>query len=184
MVGHYWQILTVAARGGIPRQLTSDQIASYRPSWSRDGKWIWFARPNGIWKAPSAGGRAIRIVADEDKAYDPVESDDAKTLWFGHLGSIWKAALDGSDPTLVIDHVEPFGAGASFVVKREGVWYFGSDPPSIRFFSFATKKSQLVLKLHRPIHRGMTVSPDRHWLLYCQYDTLSGIDLMLVRNFF
>jgi len=38
--------------------------------------------------------------------------------------------------------------------------------------------------LDRPIGLGMTVSPDRHWLLYCQFDTLPGSDLMLVRNFF
>jgi Tol biopolymer transport system component/DNA-binding winged helix-turn-helix (wHTH) protein len=187
MADYYGQIFTVAARGGTRRQITSDQVASFRPSWSRDGEWIWFKRPNGIWKAPSRGGRAVQIVAFNnvgDYGGDPVESEDGKTVWFGLHGSIWRAATDGSDQTTVIDNVARVDGGSSFVVARDGVWYFGSDPPSIRFFSFATKKSRLVLNLHPPISPGMTVSPDRHWLLYCQFDTVASSDLMLVRNFF
>ncbi|HKD04548.1 MAG TPA: winged helix-turn-helix domain-containing protein [Bryobacteraceae bacterium] len=186
-VGHYWQVFTVGARGGTPRQITSDQIGSYRASWSRDGKWIWFKRTNGIWKAPSGGGRAVQIVAFNnvgDLGVDPVESEDGKTVWFGHAGSIWRAATDGSDQRMVIEHVERSDAGSFFVVKREGAWYVGSGPPSVRFFNLATKKSQLVFNPSRPLGGGMTVSPDRHWLLYCQYDTPDNSDLMLVRNFF
>src|SRR5215472_11109029 len=133
MVGHYWEIFTVAARGGTPRQITTDQIGSVRPNWSRDGKWIWFGRPNGIWKAPSGGGRAVRM-----RDNGVVESEDGKTIWFSRTGSIWRSAADGSDPTPVIDHIKAVDGGpwSSFVITREGIWYFGSAPFSIRFFSF------------------------------------------------
>jgi hypothetical protein len=53
---------------------------------------------------------------------------------------------------------------------------------SIQFYHFASGKTQLIAKLEKPVHVGLTVSPDRRWLLYAQHDEV-GSDLMLVENF-
>ena len=53
-------IYTIGAEGGKPRRVTDDRFRDIRPSFSRDGKWIYFSSNRGgrieIWKVP-AGGR-------------------------------------------------------------------------------------------------------------------------------
>jgi len=52
---------------------------------------------------------------------------------------------------------------------------------SIQFFSFATGKVTLITKIGKPF-LGLSVSPDRKWILYSQLDQRSS-DVMLVENF-
>jgi hypothetical protein len=53
---------------------------------------------------------------------------------------------------------------------------------SIRFFRFATRKIEVVMRLAKPPALGLAVSRDETWLLYSQFDQ-EGSDLMLVDNF-
>ena len=52
-------ILVVSASGGPPRRITTAPSPDTRPSWSRDGRWIYFASHRRgewqVWKAPSGG---------------------------------------------------------------------------------------------------------------------------------
>lgn len=56
----------VSANGGPLRRLTGNSGAI--PSWSNDGKWIYFtlakASNNEIWKASSAGGAALYYIKE------------------------------------------------------------------------------------------------------------------------
>lgn len=57
----------VPASGGTPTRLTKDPYDQVRPSWSHDGKWIYYGSDQAdrkweIWKLPIAGGPAIRIT--------------------------------------------------------------------------------------------------------------------------
>jgi Tol biopolymer transport system component len=41
--GGNFQIYTVSADGGPPRQLTKDPFTNFTTNWSHDGRWIYFA---------------------------------------------------------------------------------------------------------------------------------------------
>jgi hypothetical protein len=41
---------------------------------------------------------------------------------------------------------------------------------------------QRIASIEKPVGVGLTVSPDRRWILYAQADQ-AGSDLMLVENF-
>jgi Tol biopolymer transport system component/DNA-binding winged helix-turn-helix (wHTH) protein len=53
-------IYVISAQGGKATRLTTDESNDFRPSWSRDGKWIYYCSTRTghgqIWKVPSNGG--------------------------------------------------------------------------------------------------------------------------------
>ena len=73
------------------RELTNEPSAEMVPSWSRDGRWIYFAseRSGGweIWKMPSAGGPAVQVT--NQGGYAAFESLDGKFLSYE-----WNAAQE------------------------------------------------------------------------------------------
>ena len=60
--------LTVSVAGGQPRNLTSHPANDFRPSFSHDGKWIYFTSNRSgerqIWRMPASGGDAAQIGTD------------------------------------------------------------------------------------------------------------------------
>jgi len=72
----------------------------------------------------------------------------------------------------------------NMALTPDGIYYHDIQPPAgaVQFFSFLSGKSRLILRTGKPSH-DVSVSPDGHWLLYSQYDSQPGSDLMLVENF-
>jgi hypothetical protein len=69
-----------------------------------------------------------------------------------------------------------------FALTREGIYYWDAPARNLLFFNFASWKSRIVVTPQMP-GQGVGVSPDGHWLIYTQFDTAPGSDLMLVENF-
>jgi Tol biopolymer transport system component len=69
----------------VPRRLPIRFRQATSPSWSHDGKWIYFRTFEGvgqqIYRAPAAGGAAA-LMAASDTINVPIESPDGKTLYF------------------------------------------------------------------------------------------------------
>src|SRR5207302_1584076 len=84
-----WNVKVVDSSGGQPRQLTDGPFSSTVPSWSQDGKWIYFASDRGgrfeIWRAPAQGGSAGQIT--RNGGYVALESADSKTLYYSKSSS-------------------------------------------------------------------------------------------------
>src|SRR5262249_38633714 len=60
-----WDIFVVSASGGKPRQLTNQPSSEAIPSWSHDGKWVYFCLQTGqfqVWKVPAEGGKAVQVT--------------------------------------------------------------------------------------------------------------------------
>jgi len=182
------EVYVLNASGGSPQRVTSNPAGSANPSWSSDGRWILFdtqSQSVEIQKVPAGGGPAV-LVTDKG-GWGPVESPDGKSIYST------RASTDG--PTLLRVPAEGGAAqqvldssidGISYAVVGDGIYFIARRDPksgdSIQFLNTATGKIQRIASIEKPVGFGLTVSPDRRWILYTQADQ-AGSDLMLVENF-
>lgn len=106
----------MGSRGGQPQQLTS--AGGTRPSWSRDGNWVYFSA-NGLWKVPASGGNAVQLT--RHGGTDPTESEDGAATYYFGSGKIMRVSAGGSGEKTVIDGVLPEQA-RSFTLTHEGIY--------------------------------------------------------------
>src|SRR5262245_19732893 len=112
-------LYVVSAEGGQPRRLTTDPAEDIVPSWSNDGRWIYFTSNRfaeggsaegkigegrvgrlQIWKMPAEGGEAFQMT--KQGGFEPVESPDGRWLYFTQdrgSSSIWRMPTAGGAET-------------------------------------------------------------------------------------
>jgi Tol biopolymer transport system component len=178
-------IEVVESSGGQARQLTSGPFNNSVPSWSRDGKSIYFTSDRTgrfeIWRVSSQGGAAERIT--RDGGFMAIESPDARTLYYtkrGGDGPLYARPLAGSEERQVLGEV----AFRGFDVFEDGIYYLGHGRPlktEIRFHNFVGGRSRVISEILWP-SLGLSVSPDRKTFLYSLWAPV-GSDLMLIENF-
>ena len=184
VAGHA-DIYVIRADGSKPRRLTTDPAEDIVPSWSRDGKWVYFASNRSgqrqVWKMPANGGQAVQITKQGGHA--AFESADGRVVYYFKDGALWKVPVEGGTETQVLDSLSNW---STFSVVDDGVYYIPRTDPdgsdSIRFLDFKTGKTTPVVRIEKRAHYGLSVSPDRRWILYSQVDQWES-DLMLVENF-
>jgi Tol biopolymer transport system component len=177
------EVYVVDVSGGNPRRLTSSSY-SENPSWSKDGRWIFFnALDWSIHKVPAEGGPVV-LVKEKPPGFAPVNSADGKNLFVtDHDMTLWKIPIEGGDSRQILKSLANFDA---YEVEDNGIYFIpGADPTkgySIRFLELATGKIKTVAELGKLACRDLAISPDHRWALYTQTDQ-SGSDLMLVEHF-
>jgi Tol biopolymer transport system component len=176
---HGAEIEIMDSGGGKTTRLEAGGLAHF----SRDGKWIYFCRGDGLWRIPTAGGEAQLIVAGGSFAE---ESPDGKWLYYsGHYRDatyLRRVPSAGGKPTEVLPEV----GGLNFVVMNDGIWYLtprSNEGSLLKFYDFASKSARTVYRTTGPYFAGLTVSPDGRRVLFTQFDRLPSQDLMLVENF-
>ena len=185
--GH-WDIYLIDAAGGQPRRLTPQPSDEVLPSWSRNGKWIYFTSNSSgryeVMRMPDGGGESVQIT--HDGGFEAWESWDGKTLYYTkRSGSpLFARPLAGNEERQILESVRLL----SFAVVENGIYHIvrrgprGSFGFEIRFLDLATGKDQVLNSVDlRPV-QGLTVSPDRKTILYSAV-AASNADLMLVENF-
>jgi dipeptidyl aminopeptidase/acylaminoacyl peptidase len=181
-----WDLWVVEASGGAPKPLTDGHADSAVPSWSQDGKWIYFySNPSGrteIWRIPAQGGPAEQIT--QSGGYVAFESPDGKTLYYtksnGGAEGIFAMPLSGGSERQVIkDRIGHRG----FAVFSDGIYYLtGQDPNSeIRFYEFASGRSRRIAIVEDTFDLGFSVSPDRKSFLFSRF--VPDYNLMMIENF-
>jgi dipeptidyl aminopeptidase/acylaminoacyl peptidase len=176
-------IYIIRSSGGVLRRLTDHPSDDARPSWSRDGRWIYHASQRGganrIWKTPAKGGETIRVTSSS--ATTPWESPDGRFLYFvkslPDSFPLWKAPVAGGEETQVLPSLYN---DLAFAVAAEGIYFIPKD--SIQLLRFSDGSITTLAKLTKPISFGLSVSPDGRTILYAQMDQ-AGADLALVENF-
>ena len=182
-----WDIWAIEASGASPRRLTHGAGDNIAPSWSHDGRWIYYgAKRSGrfeIWRVPSAGG-AVRQVT-RNGGYIAFESVDGSVLFytlseFGSEGLFAKRLPDGDEVPLIRERIGRRG----FAVFSDGIYYLGAAGPDfkIRFYQFATRVTRTLAEVEGQLQLGLAVSPDRKSFLFSKV-VFSGSDLMLIENF-
>jgi Tol biopolymer transport system component len=181
-----FRVYLIDAAGGQPRRLSSGASQELRPTWSRDGKWVYFNSDRSgsaeVWRVPAAGGEAAQITHGGGE--EAVESADGKTLYYRRDKRLFARPLAGGEERQVLGSLPGF----SFDVVADGIYHAlprsEADPSGfeIRFLDFATGKDQVLHRSEFVGLQGLTVSPDRKTILYCASAGYNA-DLMLVENF-
>ncbi|MDQ2947632.1 MAG: hypothetical protein M3Y27_17150, partial [Acidobacteriota bacterium] len=183
-----WNIKVVESSGGQSPQLTSGPFTSTAPTWSHDGKWIYFASDRSgrfeIWRMPSEGSSTEQFT--HDGGYVAIESPDGRTLYYtktGGDGPLFARPLGGGDEKQVLESV----ARRGFAVFEDGIYYLYADSRGaakceIRFHEFATGRSRLVGPIEGRLGLYLSVSPDRKTFLFTRVASAES-DLMLIENF-
>ncbi len=186
--GH-WNIYILSVESGVLRQLTTGPDEDGRPSWSHNGRWIYFGSDRSgtwqVWRVPAEGGPPAQVT--KRGGDEPFESPDGKFLYYHkQLGAIWKVPVDGGDETQVIDHA----IGGHRAVLPQGICLLnpGANPlPALEFFNFSTRRLKKFAELPSDVRGtfeepGMRVSPDGSWVLYDRADHIESA-IQLVENF-
>jgi Tol biopolymer transport system component/DNA-binding winged helix-turn-helix (wHTH) protein len=184
-------IYVIDLGAGPPRLITSEPSADVRPSWSRDGRWIYFGSNRSgewqIWKSPRQGGRAVQVTGAKG-AREAFESLDGKFIYYAKLGApgIWKIPAEGGDEMRVLQE----GAISLWALTGDGICFFDLTHPAendLKFYSYARRQTTVLRRFAKDTiiptsDSSISVSTDGRWILYTQVDH-AGSDLMLVENF-
>jgi eukaryotic-like serine/threonine-protein kinase len=183
------EVYLINASGGSPRRLTSSS-GSENPSWSRDGRWIYFSSVENVIQKIAADGGPVVIVYKDTPGFAPVESPDGKFIYFNRNGadaSSWillRAPVEGGESKQVVGSI--MTSPSAYALEDSGIYFMPSPDPvkgySVRYLELATGKIKTIAELGKQLCAGLTVSLDRRWALYTRLDQ-AGSDLMLVENF-
>ena len=183
---HLW---IIDADGGAPRRLTPETGDQVVPTWSHDGRWIyyswWQAVTRDIWRRPTDGGEPERLTHGAAGVF-ACESADEKSLLFQPKDAdspLMIMPLAGGQARQLIECVK----NSAFGVGRRGVYYVPCDPtpdPPLYVLDPNTGRNARLGRLdglaERPL--GFSVSPDGNTILYPR-QVLLRADLMLIENF-
>jgi Tol biopolymer transport system component len=177
-------IFTMDIDGTKPKRIAHGSARDTAPSWSADGRWIYFASDRDgqfeVWKVPVSGGDAVQLT--KNGGYAALASPEGKYIYYTKQTSppgLWRAELDGATETLVIPEIDQWG---NFAVTKKGVYYISPEEKDLRFYDFAKKATASVWKTDKPLDSGMSASGDGKHILVGQTDRSAG-ELMLVENF-
>jgi len=175
-----------AADGGAPAQLTHQTLDVIRPSFSHDGKWIYFsgretaAAPLRLLKIPARPDATERDAvpllgpATDVKGMEPIESPEGGTVYYVGLGTreLWAVSLAGGAPRRIIASGimngwwTPTPGGIYYVDLTKTAAPDEPSHPQVFYFDLASGKSRVIGELptlpniQQP---GITVFGDQLW---------------------
>jgi Tol biopolymer transport system component len=185
--GGEFDIWVIGADGGKPVRMTTHPANDGNPSWSHDGRWIYFdsARTGEqqVWKMPADGGEAIQLT--RDGGFAPLESPDGKFLYYTKsLGNttLCRVPLGGGQAAKVL---EGLSAYINLAIVDTGIYFVPQNSlSSIQFLDLQTNQIRRIASFERPIDGGLAFSPDGQWILYTNTRAdQGGAELRLVENF-
>jgi Tol biopolymer transport system component len=184
----YGAVHVIPADGGRARQLTSNPSTDVFPSFSRDGRWIYFSSSRSgtpsVWKIPADGGDAVKVSPTAGLL--ALESWNGEYLYYVEArtsfapGPLWQLPLKGGEPVKLVEGV----IATSFDVVDGGIYYFErpTGGTRLRYFDFTTRQSRVVAENLGNVSGSVGASRDGRTILFTRMD--SSVDnLMLVENF-
>ena len=183
-------IFTVETLTGLVKQRTSGNQRNITPSWSSDGRWIYYtSRRQGklqCWKLPVEGGEA-RLVIPYD-CFAPVESTDGRSLYFIRENTLWSMELENGKEAPVRELREKLVA-RQWSLTPEALFYAPpKEGPKLILFrlDLQTRETKQVAAVGGPFFFNETVprfdvSTDEQQLVTYRVEYRMG-DISLIEN--
>jgi Tol biopolymer transport system component len=186
--GEHMGIFVISANGGIPRKITPDTVSAGRPTWSRDGEWIYHNSSGSVCKTPSDGGSPIVVV---EGGNHPKISPDGEWLYYMKLprqrpGRLWRMPVKGGQESLMVERVL---SGPYWVVFDDGIYYAdymqgdsGSFSYWLNYYDISSKSTEIVGDFE-DWQGEIDISPDRKYILTSTPELHSGtVNLVMLEN--
>ena len=171
-----------------PKQLTRNRATDANPTWSQDGRWIYFSSDRSgsfeVWRIAATGGDPQRIT--RNGGYMARESADAEWLYFSkvdHGNGFWRLRLPvgsaGQEEAVVPN--TPFRAGATWALGPHNLYYYPSEEegtvrlPSVRAVDLGTGHIRDLTTGNKMLGRGLSLSSDSGYLLRTDRDRTSSV---------
>jgi eukaryotic-like serine/threonine-protein kinase len=168
-----WEVFRIDAAGGPVVNLTNSAADENLPSYSADGRWVYFTSNRTgryeVYRMPAAGGQAQRFT--DGGGFEALESADGQTVYYtkGWFTGLYSRPAAGGAETPVLPSVSlPV---LSFAVFKEGIYYMQligvrhTGPLQFMYFDFATRTSKELMRSEVAFGQGLTVSPDGSTML-------------------
>jgi Tol biopolymer transport system component len=174
------------SEGRNPHIISSEHSEQQVPSWSRDGKAIYFTANNTgdwqVWRRDLTSGEERQIT--HQGGYAAFESNDGKRLYYSRLegGGIWTVPVNGGTEEQITDALH-HGYWGQFSVADSGIYFLDADAkpgPTILFYDFRNRRNTPVLTLKEnplPWTASLAVSRDGLTLYFVQYKLTGSIIL-------
>jgi serine/threonine protein kinase/Tol biopolymer transport system component len=174
-------IYAVSPGAGPLRQITDHPSEDVLPSFSRDGRWLYFTSNRTgrwqVWKMLSSGGQPVQVT--RNGGFYQQESVDGKTLFFANernAKGIYRMPVEGGEETMFL----PDASVWHFAPTARG-YYFWKDRELI-FLDSSTDARRVVTIIEKEPVWFLSAFPDGKRLVYSQVDRNSS-DLYLIENF-
>jgi Tol biopolymer transport system component/serine/threonine protein kinase len=194
------EVLVATIEGHKVRRITNSPAEDVVPSWSSDGRWIYFASNRKgdfqIYKLPASRSETPSsppVQVTTDGGFGALESPDGKYLYLakgrGRPG-LWRRRLDALDEGVdeqVLASLQNWGwwalgpNGIFFLEQGESI----TAKVHLKFLNLASKQITDLRTLEYPINpenKALTVSPDGRNIVYEQAENV-GSYIMLIDNF-
>jgi dipeptidyl aminopeptidase/acylaminoacyl peptidase len=188
--GH-WDIWTIGVDGAGLRQLTRHPADEITPSWSRDGRYVYFTSNRTgrreVFRVAAAGGAEEQLT--HGGGCTPHESRDGRTLYYMKVdgdGPLLARPTGGGEERTIVPCVSQW----SYAVGPEGVFHVDCDTPQsaapsrrvLRYWNASTGEDRPVGTFEADYLAGLAASPDGRTILYGNSPWGTG-DLMMIDNF-
>jgi Tol biopolymer transport system component/predicted Ser/Thr protein kinase len=189
-------IWTIRTDGSGLRQVTRDPSSEIVPSWSRDGRFIYYASNRTgrfeVWRVAAEGRSAEGGVQEQvtsEGGIVPVESVDGQTLYYqaAERGALLARPTSGGRPRTVLPCVPTM---FSWAVGARGIVHVECGPPAgplgvrqqtLRYLDLASGKDEALATVEGDWIGGLSIAPDGKSLLYGR--RLASASLMMIDNF-
>ena len=180
------RLYVMNSEGRNVRMVTDDSFEQVVPSWSRDGKSVYFASNRTgewqVWRRELNSARESQIT--HHGGFAAFESDDGKTVYYSRCDAngIWSVGVDGGPEVQLTDRLHR-GYWGHFAVTASGLYFLDSDAkegPTIMFLDLESHHAVPVLTLEKnpyPWHASLAASRDGLTLYWTQYELTSSIAL-------
>jgi len=185
-----WDIMLCDSSGRQTRALITHSADDTVPSFSRDGKWIYFSSNrtgrNEVYRVPFEGGEPVQIT--ENGGWVSFESMDGKSLFYAKVNlacnvPLFLRSLSGGPERQIIDST----CGRGFAVTDRGIYYVtraGDSATSIRLLDPATGLTRDVVRSAQGFDGTLQLAvPQGDKTLLFGASRATNSDLYLVENF-
>ena len=186
-------IWAIGVDGSGLRQVTHDPGDAILPSWSRDGRFLYFVSNrtgrDEIWRI-AASGEGDEQVTDAGAQGPIVESADGRTLYYrgptqgGFGGALLSRPTAGGERRMILPCLTAYDIG------RRGLVYMecpreGAGPAELRLHErdVGTGADRPVATIGTTLSIGLSVSPDGQTIIYDSSSSWGTSDVMMIDNF-